>query len=75
MEYTEVVPPSAGIICATVTGMIDPERLANLGNQTRKRAYASDHGFLLDLTQATNFPSIIKYTTGSTVITTGPICI
>ena len=60
MEYTEEVLASSGIICATVTGRIDPERLANLGKQTRKRAYASDLGFLLDLIRATDFPSIIN---------------
>ena len=60
MKYHEEVITSSGIICARVSGRIEMERLAILGKQTRQQAHARGLKFLLDLTQATCFPSLFE---------------
>jgi len=60
MKYTEEDLEQIGVIYATVSGKIEAEKLANFGKQTRQRAHDSGQKFLLDLTRASGFPSIIE---------------
>ena len=59
MQYDEETLEPLGIIYATVTGTIDSVQLAQQGKKTRQRAHDSGMRFLLDITRATGFPTVI----------------
>ena len=59
MQYDEETLEAPDIIYATVMGTINSTQLAQLGKQTRQRAHDSGMRFLLDLTRARGFPSVV----------------